>query len=190
MALLFLSPSSCASILPTASPMMERYRSKGFPCCGGTRICGRRRYSLISSKAFWHSSFHVCGSFFLRSLKMGSQVEVSLAMNRLMYCNRPKKPLISFSFLGGDISNMALIMEESTSIPLSLTKKPSNFLAATPKVHFYGFNLSLYFLILLKNFLKFMVWLPLSLDFTIISSTYTSTLLCIISCSKAIAILW
>ena len=36
---------------------------------------------------------YVCGSFFLRSLKMGSQVEVSLAINRLMYCNRPKKPL-------------------------------------------------------------------------------------------------
>ena len=66
-------------------------------------IDGWRRYSLISSKVFWHSSFHVCGSFFLRSLKMGSQVEVSLAMNRLMNCSRPKKPLILFSFSGGGI---------------------------------------------------------------------------------------
>ena len=41
---------------------------------------------------------------------MGSQVKVSLAMNRLMYCNQPKKPLISFSLLGGGISNMALIL--------------------------------------------------------------------------------
>ena len=143
MAVSFFSSSSCASILPTASPMMERYRSKGFPCCGGTRIGGRRRYSLISSKTFWHSSFHECDLFFLRSLKMGSQVEVSLAMNRLMYFSQPKKPLISFSLLGGGISNMALILEGSTSIPLSLTKKPSNFLAITLKVHFYGFNLSL-----------------------------------------------
>ena len=65
---------------------------------------------------------------------------------------------------------MALILDGSTSIPLSLTKKPSNFLAVTPKVHFCGFNLSLYSLILSKNFLKFMVWLPLSLDFTIVDA--------------------
>ena len=134
MALSFLSSSSYASILPTTSLMIERYRSKGFPCCGCTGIGGWRRYSLISSKAFWHSSFHVCGSFFLRSLKMGSQVEVSLAMNQLMYYNRPKKPLISFSLLGGGISNMALILDGSTSIPLSLTRKPCNFLVVTPKV--------------------------------------------------------
>ena len=85
---------------------------------------------------------------------MGSQVEVSLAMNWLMYYNRPKNPLISFSLLGGSISNMALIFDGSISIPLSLTKKPKNFPAITPKVHFYRFNLSQYSLILLKNFLK------------------------------------
>ena len=33
---------------------------------------------------------------------------------------------------------MALIFDGSTSIPLSLTKKPNNFPAVTPKVHFYG----------------------------------------------------
>ena len=189
MAFSFLSLSSCASILPTTSPMIERYRSKGFPCCGGTRIDGWRRYSLISSKAFWHSLFYVCGSFFLRSLKMGSQVEVSLVMNQLMYCNRPKKPFISFSLLGGGISNMTLNLDGSTFIPLSLTRKFSNFPMVTPKVHFCGFNLNLYSLILSKNFLNYMVWLTLSLDFTIISSTYTSTSLYIISCSKAVAIL-
>ena len=157
---------------------MERYRCMGFPCCGGTRIGGWRRYSLMSSKALWNSSFFVCGSCFLKSLKMGSQVEVSLAMNRLMYYSQPKKPLISFSLLGGGISNMALILDGSTSIPLSLTKNPNNFPAVTPKVYFYRFNLNLYSLILSKNFLKFVVWFSLSLDFTIIS------------CSKVVAILW
>ena len=49
---------------------------------------------------------------------------------------------------------MTLIFDGLTSIPLSLTKKPNNFLAVTPKVHFYGFNLNLYSLILLKDFLK------------------------------------
>ena len=84
---------------------------------------------------------------------MGSQVEVSLEINRLMYCNRPKNPLISFLLLGGGISNMALIFDGSTSIPLSLIKKPNNFPVVIPKVHFCEFNLSLHFLILTKNFL-------------------------------------
>ena len=67
---------------------------------------------------------------------MGLQVEVSLAMNRMIYCSRPWSPFIFFSFLGGGISNMALILDGSTSNPLSLTRKPSNFLNVTPKVNF------------------------------------------------------
>ena len=67
---------------------------------------------------------------------MGSQVEVILAMNQLIYCNLPKNPLISFSLLGGGISNIALIFDGTTSIPLSITKKPNNFPVITPKVHF------------------------------------------------------
>ena len=129
----------------------------------------------MSWKNFWHSSLHSWGSFFLRSLKMGSQVEVSSTMNRLMYCNQPKNPLISFLLLGGGISNMVLIFDGPTSIPLSLTKKLNDFLVVTPNVHFYGFNLSLYSLILSKNFLKLTMWPFLSLDFTIISLTYTES---------------
>ena len=49
---------------------------------------------------------------------------------------------------------MALIFDGSTSIPLSLTKKLSNFPAITPNVHFCRFNLSLCSLILSKNYLK------------------------------------
>ena len=119
-----------------------------------------------------------------------SSSKVSLAMNRLMYYNRPKNAHISFSLLGGGMSNMALIFDGLTSIPLSLTKKPKNFPAITPKVHIYGFNLNLYSLILSKNFLKLTMWSFLSLNFTIISSTYTLTSLCIMLCNKAVAILW
>ena len=57
-------------------------------------------------------------------------------MNQLIYCSQPMNPLISFSLLGGGISNMALILDESTFIPLSLIRKPSNFPAVTPNVHF------------------------------------------------------
>ena len=78
---------------------------------------------------------------------MGSQVEVCLVMNQLMYCNQSKNPFISFSLLGGGISNMALIFNGSTSIPLSVTKKPNNFPMVTLNVHFCGLNLSLYSLI-------------------------------------------
>ena len=67
---------------------------------------------------------------------MGSQVEVIFAMNQLIYCNLPKNPLISFSLLGGGISNIALIFDGTTSIPLSITKKPNNFPVITLKVHF------------------------------------------------------
>ena len=52
MALSFLSSSFCASILPTASSMIKRQRSSGFPCFEGIRIGGWRRYSLMSSKGF------------------------------------------------------------------------------------------------------------------------------------------
>ena len=87
------------------------------------------------------------------------------------------------------MSRMALIFDRSTSITLSLTRKPSNFPAVTPNVYFYGFNLNLYSLILSKNFLKLVMWPSLSLDFTIKLSTYTSTSLWIISCNKVMAIL-
>ena len=43
---------------------------------------------------------------------------------------------------------MALILDVSIFIPLSLTKNPNNFTTITSNVHFWGFNLSLYFLIL------------------------------------------
>ena len=53
-------------------------------------------------------------------------------MNQMIYCSLPRNPLISFSFLGGGIFNMALIFDGLTSIPLSLTKKPNNLPAVTP----------------------------------------------------------
>ena len=62
MVLSFLLSSSCATILPTASPMIERYSSNGFTCFGGTRMGGWRRYSLISLSDI-HHSMHGVHSF-------------------------------------------------------------------------------------------------------------------------------
>lgn len=69
-------------------------------------------------------------------------------MNLLIYCNPPKNSHISFSFVKGGMFKMALILDVSIFIPLSLTKNPDNFMAVTSNVLFLGFNLSLYILIL------------------------------------------
>lgn len=69
-------------------------------------------------------------------------------MNLLIYCNPPKNSYISFSFVKGGMFKMALILDVSIFIPLSLTKNPDNFMVVTSNVLFLGFNLSLYILIL------------------------------------------
>ena len=139
---------------PKAMSEIYEYRSRGRPNVGGTKTGGEKRYSLIFSKAHWQSSFQTVGWFFLIRQKISSHMSVSLAMKQLIYCNMPRKPLISFSVLEVGMPSMALIFLGSTSIPNSLTMCPSNFLEVTPKVHFLGFNLSLNRLILSKNLYK------------------------------------
>ena len=139
---------------PKAVSKTDKYRSKGLLGIGGTKIGGERRHSLVFSKARWQSSFQTVGWFFLKRRKIGSHVSVSLAMKRLIYCNLPRKPLISFAVLGEGMSSMAMIFSGSTSIPYSLTMCPSNFPEVTLKVHFLGFNLSLKRLIFSKNLYK------------------------------------
>ena len=67
----------------------------------------------------------------------------------------PKNPHIYFSLIGGGMSKIDLILNMSTSIPLSLTRNPINFVTFTLKVHFSRFCLRLNFLICSKNFLNF-----------------------------------
>ena len=155
---------------------IDKYRSKGRPGVGGTKTEEERRHSLIFSKAHWQSSSQTVGWLFLRRWKIGSHMSVNLAMKRLIYCNMPRKPLISLSVLRAGMSSMALIFSGSTSIPHSLTICPSNFPKVIPKVHFLGFNLNLNCLILSKNLYKATKRSTLSRDFTIMSSTYTTSL--------------
>ena len=175
---------------PKAMSETDKYRSRGHPGMGGTKTGGERRHSLIFSKAYWQSSFQTVGWFFLRRQKIGLHMSVNLAMKRLIYCSLPRKPLISLSVLGAGMSSMALIFLGSTSIPRSLTMCPSNFPEVTPKVHFLGFNLSLNCRILSKNLYSTAKWSTLSWDFTIMSSTYTSMSLCIMSWNEVVAALW
>ena len=114
---------------------------------------------------------------------------INLAMKRLMYGNLTRNPLISILVFGAGMSSMALILSRSTFIPCSLTMGPSNFPKVTPNVHFLGFNLNLNYLILLKNLGKAAKRSNLSRDFTIISSTYTSTSMCKMSWNKVVVAL-
>lgn len=59
--------------------------------------------------------------------------------------------VLPFFILGYNISYIALTLLGSILIPLWLTINPNNFLIFTPNVHFDRFNLSLYFLNLLKK---------------------------------------
>ncbi|RHN38472.1 hypothetical protein MtrunA17_Chr0c03g0490051 [Medicago truncatula] len=70
---------------------------------------------------------------------------------------------------------MARTLSGSTSMPFWLTMKPNNFPDLTPNVHLLGFNRSLYFLNLSNIFVKYSTCCSSSADFTIMSSTYTST---------------
>ena len=139
---------------PKAMSEIDKYRSRGSPGVGGTKTRGERRYSITFSKACWQSSSQTIGCFFLKRRKIGSHMSVGLAMKRLIYYSLPRKPLISLSVLGAGMSSMALIFSGSTSIPRSLTMCPRNFSEVTPKVHFFGFNLSLNYLILSNNLYK------------------------------------
>ena len=93
----------------------DRYIRRGRPGVSGTRMGGLSRYFFTLSNAFWQSSFLLSifskkkgGVFFLSSLKIGSQMGVSWAMNLLMYCSLLKKALISFSVFGTGMSIIAL----------------------------------------------------------------------------------
>ena len=89
---------------PIAFSFKARYKIKGLPCLGAFNTGRLVRYSLIFSKAFWHSSFYSTDWFFLKSLKTRSQIIVRFVMNLLMYCSFPINPHTSFSVFGTGIS--------------------------------------------------------------------------------------
>ena len=139
---------------PMAISDTNKYRSRGSPGVGGIKTGEERRHSLIFSKVRWPSSSQTVGWLFLRRRKIGSHMSVNLAMKRLIYCNLPKKPLISLLVLKVGMSSMALIFYGSIFIPHSLMICPSNFPKVIPKMHFLGFNFNVNYMILSKNLFK------------------------------------
>ena len=185
----FPESSSWANMHPKAMSKIDKYRSRGHPGVGGTKTGGEMIHSIFS-KVCWQSSFQIVGWFFLRIRKIGSHMSVNLVMKRLICCKLPRKSLISLLVLGAGMSSMTLIFSGSTFIPHLLTICPSSFLEVTLKVYFLGFNHNLNCLILSKNLYRVVKWSALSQDFTIMSSTYTSTSLCIMSWNRVVATLW
>ena len=174
---------------PMAMSDTDKYRSRAHLGVGGTKTREEMRHSLILSEVHQQSSSQTVGWLFLRRQKIGSYMSVNLAMKQLICYNMPRKPMISLSILGVGMSSMALIFSGSTFIPCSLMICPNNFLEVTPNVHFLGFNPNLNCLILSKNLCKAAKRSALSQDFTIMSSIYTSTSLCIMSWNRAVAAL-
>jgi len=76
-------------------------------------------------------------------------------------------------FLGGGMLIMTFTFLRSTSIPLLETMKPNNLPKVTPKEHFWGFNLRLYFLRIPNTSSRSCKWSYPCFDLTKMSLTYT-----------------
>ena len=93
------------------------------------------------------------------------------AANRLVSCCTP------FLELGAGDSRIALSRAGFASIPLCVTMKPKNQSTMTPNAHFKGLSSMSYALRRSKASYRCVVWSGRSLDFTKISSIYTSMVL-------------
>jgi len=111
--------------------------------------------------------------FFLRSLKNGRHLFVDQT-NLLRAAILPLRRCTSFTFVGGDISIIALTLSGFASILLCDIIKPRNFPYGTTNIHLDGFSFMLYFQRVLKVSSKFAKWFTVCRLLTNLSSTYTS----------------
>ena len=81
---------------------------------------------------------------------------------------------MSLMFDGGIISSTTFILSGFASIPQLLTIKPKNFPTETPKAHLAGFNFILYLFRTWNALDKWVMWSLSFIDFTSMSSIYTS----------------
>ena len=97
--------------------------------------------------------------------------------NRDRAAIRPVSCCTSFTVAELLIARMAAHLSGFASIPLSDKRKPKNFPASTPKIHFSGFSFSLYLAIMVNNSSRSVTCLLFSKDVTTMSSTYACTFL-------------
>lgn len=127
------------------------------------------RYSLTSSKAFWHSGPH---SKFLepfKTAKNGRAFSANLEINRRRAAIQPVSFWISLMHFSASMSMTAWIFSGLASIPRGLIIYPRNFALATPKVHLFGLIFMLFLYSVSKHSLRSSAWSANS-NLTIISS--------------------
>ena len=128
---------------------------------------------------FWktcsHSSFQENFTDFLSTRMMGWVCSASLGRNQEMTVKRPIRRCTSLILLGRRISMMALHFSGFALMPHCVSMKPKNLPRSTPKMHFSGLSLRLYYRNTENTVDKSCAccwWLG---DLTTMSSTYTST---------------
>jgi len=106
---------------------------------------------------------------------MGWVLSTNLGKNIDMVVRRPTKHCTSFTFARLRISIMALHFSGFAMIPHCMSMKPKNFLLLTPKMHFSGLSLRLFFRSVVNTSTKSFECCRWLRDLTTMSSTYTST---------------
>jgi hypothetical protein len=158
--------SSCCTtrMILTTSVNVAVLSSRVSPGSGASMTDGEVRYLLRSSKAFSAPSDQTQGSNFLRSLKNGSAPSPILDMNQLRTTRQHVKLLDIFYVDWGCIFLIALIFSWLSSIPHCETMKPHFSRLSIMRVENNRSNT------LAKSWRNKVR----SLDFTTMSSTYTS----------------
>src|SRR3954470_15717632 len=116
-------------------------------------------------------SVHVNLSAFFSNLYSGRAFSPSRLTNRLTAATQHVSRWMSFRHVGRFMFKMALIFSGLTSIPCWETMKPNSLPAGTPKTHFLGLGIMLYFRRLSKVSFNLEIKSFDFLDITTISST-------------------
>ena len=164
--------SSCIRAELTIVCDTAKYKNRSFPIFERLKRGGVIKYCFRLSKAIVHSFVH--SNFFLRSLKNGKHLFVDRETNLLRVAICPLKHWTSFTFVGGDISIIALILFGFALIPLYDTIKPRNFPDSTTKMHLDRFGFMLYFRRVSKVSSRSVKWSIVYWLLTSMSPTYAS----------------
>lgn len=127
---------------------ISKYRYNSSPIMDGLSNGGYVKYSFNFVRVSSHLLVH--WKAFLKTLKNGKHLFVTLETNLFKAATFLVKLCISFTILGDVISMIALTFIGFASILYWDTMKPRNFPEETPKTHLVGFGFILY----LPNVLK------------------------------------
>src|SRR3954468_6441155 len=129
----------------------------GSDAIGAANIGAEERTLFNSCKAASAASSQKNLSAFFSSLYKGVAFSPRRLINQLTAATQPVNLYTSLRQVGLLMSSIALIFSGFTSMPLCEIMKPRSFPAGTPKTHFSGFNIILYFRRLSKVSLRLLI---------------------------------